>query len=111
MKNSGSCLKVYLALFVLIVLVAAFPYKEGFDGDFWLDVSSWFTKKEKKKESDSDDTNLKNKKDTYDDTYGSGLLGTKYTTTKTTNDSSNNIVTDEHKWLDTSNWGTYTKTD
>jgi hypothetical protein len=64
MKKSGSCLKVYLALFVLIVLVAVFPYKEGFEVNNWLDLSSWF-KKEEKDESESDD-----KKKNYDDIYG-----------------------------------------
>lgn len=105
MKKSDDCLKVYLALFLLIVLVAAFPYKEGFAGDNWLELSSWFTTKE------DDETKYETKdviKDKYDDKYGTGSSGRSYVTTTTTNDSSNNIVTDEHKWLDTSNWGTYT---
>lgn len=46
MKKSGSCLKVYLALILLIVLVAVFPYKEGFEVNNWLDLSSWFKKEE-----------------------------------------------------------------
>ena len=46
MKKSSNCLKVYLALILLIVLVAVFPYKEGFDNSNWLDLSSWFKKEE-----------------------------------------------------------------
>ena len=65
MKNSKHCINVYLALFLLIVLVTVFPYKEGFDGDKSIDFTSWFTKKEKKEEeSESDkknDTKEKNK--------------------------------------------------
>ena len=40
----GGCLKVYLALFLLIVLVAIFPYKEGFGVDDVMSLS-WFTTK------------------------------------------------------------------
>jgi len=54
MKKSGSCLKVYLALILLIVLVAVFPYKEGFDNSNWLDLSSWFKKEEKRDISGSE---------------------------------------------------------
>jgi hypothetical protein len=114
MKLSGHYLKVYLALFLLIVLVAVFPYREGFNGDTWFDFTPWFMKKEKKEDSDSEKEKKKDKnetKDKYDDYYGTGLSGRSYTTTETTNDSSNNIATEQHKWLDTSNWGTYTKTE
>jgi hypothetical protein len=86
MKNSGSCLKVYLALFLLIVLVAVFPYREGFDNSGWLDLTSWFTKKEEKKEKE-DESDKKEKK--YEDNYESSLLGATYTT-ETTNDASYN---------------------
>jgi len=41
----GGCLKVYLALFLLIVLVAIFPYKEGFGMDDVMSLS-WFTTKQ-----------------------------------------------------------------
>ena len=112
----GGCWKVYLALFLLIVLVAVFPYKEGFSN--WLDFSSWFTSDttdtsdtsdttDKIDTTDKSETTDKNKTKKYDDYYGTGLDGRSYTTTKTTNESSNDIDTDEHKWLDTSNWGTY----
>ena len=50
MKLSGHYLKVYLALFLLIVLVSVFPYREGFNGDTWFDFTPWFMKKEEKKE-------------------------------------------------------------
>ena len=39
------CLKVYLALILLIVLVAVFPYKEGFGMDDVMSLS-WFTTKQ-----------------------------------------------------------------
>jgi hypothetical protein len=41
----GGCLKVYLALILLIVLVAIFPYKEGFALDDVMGLS-WFTTKQ-----------------------------------------------------------------
>lgn len=103
MKKSGNCLKVYLALFLLIVLVAVFQYKEGFGNGNWLDMSSWFTTKDisgsdvsgsdvrvsdarlsDARVSDarlSDDIKKNEPKDNYDDTYGSGLSGASYTTT------------------------------
>ena len=107
MKKSGNCLKVYLALFLLIVLVAVFQYKEGFGNGNWLDMSSWFTTKDisgsdisgsdvrvsDARVSDarvSDDIKKNEPKDNYDDTYGSGLSGASYTTTETTNDASYN---------------------
>ena len=110
MKTTGHQLKVYLALIVLIVLVAVFPYKEGFANDTWstlFDVASWF-RTDKKKYDEIKNENKVVIKEKYNDTYGTGLSGRSYVTTTTTNDSSNNIATDEHKWLDTSNWGTYT---
>ena len=90
MKSSSHCMKVYLALFLLIVLVAVFPYKEGFDNDSWslFDMSSWFRTKKSKDEEDETKNETKDvKTNNYDDTYGSGLL---YTTTQTTNDASYN---------------------
>jgi hypothetical protein len=97
MKKSGNCLKVYLALFLLIVLVAVFQYKEGFGNGNWLDMSSWFTTKDisgsdvrVSNERVSDDIKKNEPKDNYDDTYGSGLSGASYTTTETTNDASYN---------------------
>ena len=92
MKKSGHCLKVYLALILLIVLVAVFQYKEGFGNGNWLDMSSWFTTKDISG-SDvrvSDDIKKNEPKDKYDDTYGSGLSGTSYTTTETPYDVSYN---------------------
>jgi hypothetical protein len=88
MKKSGSCLKVYLALFLLIVLVAVFPYREGFDNSGWLDLSSWFAKKDEKKEEKKEQDSKSEKK--YDDNYESSLLGATYTTKETTNDVSYN---------------------
>jgi hypothetical protein len=84
MKKSSNCLKVYLALILLIVLVAVFQYKEGFGNSNWLDLSSWFTTKDISgsdvRVSDARVSDDK-PKDNYDDTYGSGLSGTSYTTT------------------------------
>jgi hypothetical protein len=113
MKKSDGCLKVYLAIFLLIVLVAAFPYKEGFSNWSFFDVASWVSSKKDEERSIERSNERINEtkdviKDNYDDKYGTGSSGRSYVTTTTTNDSSNNIVTDEHKWLDTSNWGTYT---
>ena len=99
MKKSGGCLKVYLALMLLIVLVAVFRYKEGFSNWSFFDVSSWFSSKEDEKKEKK--VEPKEKKiepnEKYDDKYGSGLLGTSYTTTQTTNDASYN---DYYKKLD-----------
>ena len=88
MKKSGHCLKVYLALILLIVLVALFQYKEGFGNGNWLDMSSWFTTKDISGSdvsgSDvrvSNDIKKNEPKDNYDDTYGYGLSGASYTTT------------------------------
>ena len=111
MKKSDGCMKVYLALFLLIVLVAVFQYKEGFSNWSFFDVASWFSSKEDERSKDEQINDERSKdviKDKYNDTYGTGSSGRSYVTTTTTNDSSNNIATDEHKWLDTSNWGTYT---
>ena len=88
MKPTGHQLKVYLALILLIVLVAVFPYKEGFANDTWptlFDVASWF-RTDKKKDDETKDVT----KDKYDDKYGSGLLGSSYTTTTILNDVSYN---------------------
>jgi hypothetical protein len=74
MKKSGHYLNVYLALFLLIVLVAVFPYREGFNGDTWFDFTPWFMKKEEKKEEEKE-----KKKDKYE-------YGTSYTTDASYND-------------------------
>jgi hypothetical protein len=69
--------KVYLTLFLLIILVSVFPYKEGFSNDMFS--LSWFTTKEKQDVNgvDVDDKNeTKNTKYVFNDKYGSGLLYT-----------------------------------
>jgi len=88
MKPTGHQLKVYLALILLIVLVAVFPYKEGFANDTWptmFYVASWF-RTDKKKDDETKDVIKDVIKDKYDDKYGSGLLGSSYTTTTILND-------------------------
>lgn len=86
----GGSWKVYLALFLLIVLVAIFPYKEGFAMDDVMSLS-WFTTKEKQDVNgihvnDKSETKgtgeTKDKSETkgtgepkyiFNDKYGSGL--------------------------------------
>ena len=84
MKKVGDCWKVYLALFLLIVLVAVFPYKEGFGVDDVMSLSWFTTKKQDVNDIYLDETKDKNEikgeimnKNTdnhvFNDKYGSGL--------------------------------------
>ena len=92
MKKVGQ-LKVYIALLLLIVLVAIFPYKEGFDVNDMFSLS-WFTTKKQdisgvylddksetkgkgetngKDETKGTDKTKDETKFVFNDKYGSGL--------------------------------------
>ena len=76
--------KVYLALFVLIVISVVLPLKEGLnnpDGNNWLDFSSWFTTSSSNIERDRSSTSV-----VYDNRVGTGSSGRKYTNTSDEND-------------------------
>jgi hypothetical protein len=86
MKKVGQ-LKVYIALLLLIVLVAIFPYKEGFDVNDMFSLS-WFTTKKQdisgvylddksetkgKGETKDETKGTDEPKFVFNDKYGSGL--------------------------------------
>lgn len=69
---------VYLALLVLVILVAVVKVKEGLNNEVernsWLDYSTWFTSSVPPSKSDTKSIQTVS----YDSNYGVGSSGTKY---------------------------------
>ena len=84
MKKTKNLWKIYLALFILIIVSVVLPLKEGLnnpDGNNWLDYSSWFTTSSSNTERDRSSTSV-----IYDNRVGIGSSGRKYTNTSDEND-------------------------
>ena len=67
---------VYLALLLLIILVAVVKVKEGLDSErnSWLNYSTWFTSSSPQSKTDTKSTQSVS----YDSNIGVGSSGTKY---------------------------------